>query len=172
MRVAPAPFTRPSGGAPACSSLAVVHGAAVTVPVCAQPPVGALFPIFGADAGRELPGRADVAAPRPAVPPGLALPRAWLSAGLADGQHRVGVCRGSGRVTAGLVPPAGGILVFLTGQAEVHALCRRLRRAFPHARPGPPGNRPLGRFAPRGSEPPIPPGRADPLACPPVPPIN
>ncbi|XP_037367217.1 probable ATP-dependent RNA helicase DHX37 isoform X1 [Talpa occidentalis] len=30
--------------------------------------------------------------------------------------------------------PAGGILVFLTGQAEVHALCRRLRRAFPHAR--------------------------------------
>lgn len=73
--------------------------------------------------------------------------------------------------------PAGGILVFLTGQAEVHALCRRLRRAFPHARPGPPGNRPLGRFAPRGgvrpgSEPPVPPGRADPLACPPVPPIN
>ncbi|XP_058137205.1 probable ATP-dependent RNA helicase DHX37 [Dasypus novemcinctus] len=34
--------------------------------------------------------------------------------------------------------PAGGILVFLTGQAEVHALCRRLRRAFPHARPRPP----------------------------------
>lgn len=34
---------RPSGGAPACSSLAAVHGAAVTVPVCAQPPVGALF---------------------------------------------------------------------------------------------------------------------------------
>uniref|UniRef100_A0A8W4FPX9 DEAH-box helicase 37 n=1 Tax=Sus scrofa TaxID=9823 RepID=A0A8W4FPX9_PIG len=30
--------------------------------------------------------------------------------------------------------PAGGILVFLTGQAEVHALCRRLRRAFPLAR--------------------------------------
>ncbi|XP_049625154.1 probable ATP-dependent RNA helicase DHX37 [Suncus etruscus] len=28
--------------------------------------------------------------------------------------------------------PAGGILVFLTGQAEVHALCRRLRKAFPH----------------------------------------
>ncbi|ERE76014.1 putative ATP-dependent RNA helicase DHX37-like protein [Cricetulus griseus] len=27
--------------------------------------------------------------------------------------------------------PAGGILVFLTGQAEVHALCRRLRKAFP-----------------------------------------
>lgn len=26
---------------------------------------------------------------------------------------------------------AGGILVFLTGQAEVHSLCRRLRRAFP-----------------------------------------
>ncbi|XP_062037940.1 probable ATP-dependent RNA helicase DHX37 isoform X1 [Lepus europaeus] len=31
--------------------------------------------------------------------------------------------------------PAGGILVFLTGQAEVHALCRRLRKAFPPARP-------------------------------------
>ncbi|MBZ3878785.1 putative ATP-dependent RNA helicase DHX37 [Sciurus carolinensis] len=30
--------------------------------------------------------------------------------------------------------PAGGILVFLTGQAEVHALCRRLRRAFPAPR--------------------------------------
>ncbi|XP_062814503.1 probable ATP-dependent RNA helicase DHX37 [Anolis carolinensis] len=27
--------------------------------------------------------------------------------------------------------PAGGILIFLTGQAEVHSLCRRLRRAFP-----------------------------------------
>ncbi|XP_015985342.2 probable ATP-dependent RNA helicase DHX37 isoform X2 [Rousettus aegyptiacus] len=36
--------------------------------------------------------------------------------------------------------PAGGILVFLTGQAEVHTLCRRLRRAFPHARPRPPEN--------------------------------
>uniref|UniRef100_A0A452QI28 DEAH-box helicase 37 n=1 Tax=Ursus americanus TaxID=9643 RepID=A0A452QI28_URSAM len=36
--------------------------------------------------------------------------------------------------------PAGGILVFLTGQAEVHALCRRLRRAFPHTRRRPPGN--------------------------------
>ncbi|XP_024901298.1 probable ATP-dependent RNA helicase DHX37 isoform X2 [Pteropus alecto] len=36
--------------------------------------------------------------------------------------------------------PAGGILVFLTGQAEVHALCRRLRRAFPHARSRPPEN--------------------------------
>ncbi|XP_045635001.1 probable ATP-dependent RNA helicase DHX37 isoform X1 [Ursus americanus] len=34
--------------------------------------------------------------------------------------------------------PAGGILVFLTGQAEVHALCRRLRRAFPHTRRRPP----------------------------------
>ncbi|XP_027432602.1 probable ATP-dependent RNA helicase DHX37 isoform X3 [Zalophus californianus] len=34
--------------------------------------------------------------------------------------------------------PAGGILVFLTGQAEVHALCRRLRRAFPHPRRRPP----------------------------------
>lgn len=30
--------------------------------------------------------------------------------------------------------------MFLTGQAEVHALCRRLRRAFPHARPRLPGN--------------------------------
>uniref|UniRef100_A0A8C9VCF6 RNA helicase n=1 Tax=Scleropages formosus TaxID=113540 RepID=A0A8C9VCF6_SCLFO len=27
--------------------------------------------------------------------------------------------------------PPGGILVFLTGQAEVHSMCRRLRRAFP-----------------------------------------
>lgn len=34
--------------------------------------------------------------------------------------------------------PAGGILVFLTGQAEVHALCRRLRRAFPASRSQPP----------------------------------
>ncbi|KAF6080955.1 DEAH-box helicase 37 [Phyllostomus discolor] len=34
--------------------------------------------------------------------------------------------------------PAGGILVFLTGQAEVHALCRRLRRAFPRSRHRPP----------------------------------
>uniref|UniRef100_A0A7N5KR10 DEAH-box helicase 37 n=1 Tax=Ailuropoda melanoleuca TaxID=9646 RepID=A0A7N5KR10_AILME len=34
--------------------------------------------------------------------------------------------------------PAGGILVFLTGQAEVHTLCRRLRRAFPHTRRRPP----------------------------------
>ncbi|XP_006874585.1 PREDICTED: probable ATP-dependent RNA helicase DHX37 [Chrysochloris asiatica] len=33
--------------------------------------------------------------------------------------------------------PAGGILVFLTGQAEVHALCRRLRRTFPRTRHGP-----------------------------------
>ncbi|XP_075852553.1 putative ATP-dependent RNA helicase DHX37 isoform X1 [Microcebus murinus] len=33
--------------------------------------------------------------------------------------------------------PAGGILVFLTGQAEVHALCRRLRKAFPPARARP-----------------------------------
>lgn len=39
-----------------------------------------------------------------------------------------------------LVIGAGGILVFLTGQAEVHALCRRLRRAFPHTRRRPPGN--------------------------------
>lgn len=28
--------------------------------------------------------------------------------------------------------PHGGILVFLTGQAEVHGLCRKLRRTFPH----------------------------------------
>ncbi|XP_066499844.1 probable ATP-dependent RNA helicase DHX37 [Hoplias malabaricus] len=28
--------------------------------------------------------------------------------------------------------PAGGILVFLTGQAEVHAVCRKLRKAFPY----------------------------------------
>ena len=40
----------------------------------------------------------------------------------------------------GLVLPTGGILVFLTGQAEVHALCRRLRRAFPLTRHRPQGN--------------------------------
>uniref|UniRef100_UPI00398EC82E probable ATP-dependent RNA helicase DHX37 n=1 Tax=Pristiophorus japonicus TaxID=55135 RepID=UPI00398EC82E len=28
--------------------------------------------------------------------------------------------------------PPGGILVFLTGQAEVHSMCRRLRKAFPY----------------------------------------
>ncbi|XP_056389776.1 probable ATP-dependent RNA helicase DHX37 isoform X2 [Hyla sarda] len=28
--------------------------------------------------------------------------------------------------------PTGGILVFLTGQAEVHSLCRRLRKMFPY----------------------------------------
>ncbi|XP_062854362.1 probable ATP-dependent RNA helicase DHX37 [Trichomycterus rosablanca] len=28
--------------------------------------------------------------------------------------------------------PPGGILVFLTGQAEVHTVCRRLRKAFPY----------------------------------------
>ncbi|TRY60549.1 hypothetical protein DNTS_026966 [Danionella cerebrum] len=28
--------------------------------------------------------------------------------------------------------PTGGILVFLTGQAEVHSVCRRLRKAFPY----------------------------------------
>lgn len=33
-------------------------------------------------------------------------------------------------------PPPGGILVFLTGQAEVHGLCRRLRKAFPFRRSG------------------------------------
>lgn len=36
--------------------------------------------------------------------------------------------------------PAGGILVFLTGQAEVHALCRRLRKAFPIRCSQPQGN--------------------------------
>ncbi|XP_066466100.1 probable ATP-dependent RNA helicase DHX37 [Tiliqua scincoides] len=35
--------------------------------------------------------------------------------------------------------PSGGILVFLTGQAEVHSLCRRLRRAFPFRRNAPQG---------------------------------
>ncbi|XP_075889418.1 putative ATP-dependent RNA helicase DHX37 isoform X1 [Nelusetta ayraudi] len=30
--------------------------------------------------------------------------------------------------------PPGGILVFLTGQAEVHSVCRRLRKAFPFRR--------------------------------------
>ncbi|XP_054568676.1 probable ATP-dependent RNA helicase DHX37 [Eptesicus fuscus] len=43
--------------------------------------------------------------------------------------------------------PAGGILVFLTGQAEVHALCRRLRRAFPHVRRRPPENEDPGDAA-------------------------
>ncbi|MEE6514218.1 hypothetical protein FKM82_022233 [Ascaphus truei] len=28
--------------------------------------------------------------------------------------------------------PPGGVLVFLTGQAEVHSLCRRLRKTFPY----------------------------------------
>lgn len=32
--------------------------------------------------------------------------------------------------------PPGGILVFLTGQAEVNSVCRRLRRAFPFQRGG------------------------------------
>ncbi|XP_045152666.1 probable ATP-dependent RNA helicase DHX37 [Echinops telfairi] len=32
--------------------------------------------------------------------------------------------------------PPGGILVFLTGQAEVHAMCRRLRKTFPCTRRG------------------------------------
>ncbi|KAJ7309736.1 hypothetical protein JRQ81_007799 [Phrynocephalus forsythii] len=36
--------------------------------------------------------------------------------------------------------PPGGILVFLTGQAEVHSLCRRLRRAFPFCRNTPQGD--------------------------------
>ncbi|XP_025031932.1 probable ATP-dependent RNA helicase DHX37 [Python bivittatus] len=35
--------------------------------------------------------------------------------------------------------PPGGILVFLTGQAEVHSLCRRLRKAFPFCRNAAPG---------------------------------
>ncbi|XP_053135616.1 probable ATP-dependent RNA helicase DHX37 isoform X2 [Hemicordylus capensis] len=35
--------------------------------------------------------------------------------------------------------PSGGILVFLTGQAEVHSLCRRLRKAFPFCRNTPQG---------------------------------
>ncbi|NXS38396.1 DHX37 helicase, partial [Pomatostomus ruficeps] len=35
--------------------------------------------------------------------------------------------------------PAGGILVFLTGQAEVHSLCRRLRKAFPYQKNTPKG---------------------------------
>ncbi|XP_060104989.1 probable ATP-dependent RNA helicase DHX37 [Heteronotia binoei] len=35
--------------------------------------------------------------------------------------------------------PSGGILVFLTGQAEVHSLCRRLRKSFPFHRNVPQG---------------------------------
>jgi len=35
---------------------------------------------------------------------------------------------------------AGGILVFLTGQAEVHSLCRRLRKAFPFQKNNTAGN--------------------------------
>ncbi|XP_074777587.1 putative ATP-dependent RNA helicase DHX37 isoform X2 [Athene noctua] len=35
--------------------------------------------------------------------------------------------------------PPGGILVFLTGQAEVHSLCRRLRKAFPFQKNNPAG---------------------------------
>ena len=31
--------------------------------------------------------------------------------------------------------PDGGILVFLTGQREVNALCRKLRKSFPGGRP-------------------------------------
>ncbi|XP_040012235.1 probable ATP-dependent RNA helicase DHX37 [Xiphias gladius] len=33
--------------------------------------------------------------------------------------------------------PPGGILVFLTGQAEVHSLCRKLRKAFPFRKGNP-----------------------------------
>lgn len=80
------------------------------------------------------------------------------------------VCCVNRRVTAGRVPPAGGILVFLTGQAEVHALCRRLRRAFPHARPRPPGNRQPGRRGQLGSEPPPPRWESGPLSPPSLPP--
>uniref|UniRef100_A0A8C0FSQ3 Activating signal cointegrator 1 complex subunit 3 n=1 Tax=Bubo bubo TaxID=30461 RepID=A0A8C0FSQ3_BUBBB len=36
--------------------------------------------------------------------------------------------------------PPGGILVFLTGQAEVHSLCRRLRKAFPFQKNNAAGN--------------------------------
>ncbi|XP_042298014.1 probable ATP-dependent RNA helicase DHX37 [Sceloporus undulatus] len=36
--------------------------------------------------------------------------------------------------------PPGGILVFLTGQAEVHSLCRNLRRSFPFRRNAPQGD--------------------------------
>ncbi|XP_034954126.1 probable ATP-dependent RNA helicase DHX37 [Zootoca vivipara] len=35
--------------------------------------------------------------------------------------------------------PSGGILVFLTGQAEVHSLCRRLRKSFPFRKNAPQG---------------------------------
>lgn len=41
-----------------------------------------------------------------------------------------------------MVLSVGGILVFLTGQAEVHALCRRLRKAFPTRRFQPQGKYP------------------------------
>lgn len=40
----------------------------------------------------------------------------------------------------GISSLAGGILVFLTGQAEVHSLCRRLRKAFPFQKPNTAGN--------------------------------
>ncbi|XP_058014476.1 probable ATP-dependent RNA helicase DHX37 [Ahaetulla prasina] len=36
--------------------------------------------------------------------------------------------------------PPGGILVFLTGQAEVHSLCRRLRKSFPFCKNATPGS--------------------------------
>ncbi|OWK15311.1 DHX37 [Cervus elaphus hippelaphus] len=54
--------------------------------------------------------------------------------GLAYGHGQGRICHVNERVMVGLVLPTGGILVFLTGQAEVHALCRRLRRAFPLTR--------------------------------------
>uniref|UniRef100_A0A8D2N8U7 Helicase ATP-binding domain-containing protein n=1 Tax=Zonotrichia albicollis TaxID=44394 RepID=A0A8D2N8U7_ZONAL len=42
--------------------------------------------------------------------------------------------------------PAGGILVFLTGQAEVHSLCRRLRKAFPYQKNSTAGNATLPKI--------------------------
>uniref|UniRef100_A0A8C9NAB8 DEAH-box helicase 37 n=1 Tax=Serinus canaria TaxID=9135 RepID=A0A8C9NAB8_SERCA len=42
--------------------------------------------------------------------------------------------------------PAGGILVFLTGQAEVHSLCRRLRKAFPYQKNNTAGNATLPKI--------------------------
>lgn len=79
-------------------------------------------------------------------------------------------------VTEGLLLPTGGILVFLTGQAEVHALCRRLRRAFPLARhrlPGNPKPKPLAQEA-GGGQPGLQsfPQKSRPFACPPFPPVN
>lgn len=52
-----------------------------------------------------------------------------------------GACKDK-TLRTGLVLSTGGILVFLTGQAEVHALCRRLRKAFPIRCSQPQGNYP------------------------------